>query len=344
MGKNRTMGSSDQIRQKILNFVKTKARNEVIRNLPKWLSEDKVFGDVTSHLLGLDSADRSGKIIFFSKTKEKFLLAGADFLQEIFNQSARLFRQNLRLHFNQYKKDGDVVKYKEKIFEVVSNNIGFLLSLERLCLNLIIRLSAIATETRRLVDIVSGFGVHILATRKTTPGLRFLEKYAVCVGGGLPYRLDLSSGVMIKDNHIGAVGGMKNLLSFFQKLENEKLKKILRKGITIEVQSKEDLSYALKIAKNFKDKGIDFSNNLLHHSCFIIMLDNFDYETSKSLLNQIRDFSSSEGIKIFVELSGGIRPHNVKLFAKIRPDAISTSYITFSPSFFPDISADIFLD
>lgn len=74
------------------------------------------------------------------------------------------------------------------------------------------------------------------------------------------------------------------------------------------------------------------------------MLDNFDHRDAKLLLKKIRDFSSSEGIKVFIELSGGIRPHNVGLFARIRPDAISTSYITFSPSFFPDISADIFLD
>ncbi len=338
------MEGFDELKQKILTSVKTKAKYEVIKNLTRWLSEDKVFGDLTSHLLGLDYLSRSGKIIFFSKTKQDFLLAGADFLQEIFNRSAKPYSQNLKLYFKQYKKDGDMVKYKEKIFEVWSNNIGFLLSLERLCLNLIIRLSAIATETRRLVDAVSRFGVHILATRKTTPGLRFLEKYAVCVGGGLPYRLDLSSGVMIKDNHIKAFGGMKNLLSFFEKLEDEKLRRFLRKGITIEVQSKKELSYALKIAKIFKDKGINFSDDILYQRCFIIMLDNFDHRDAKLLLKKIRDFSSSEGIKVFIELSGGIRPHNVGLFARIRPDAISTSYITFSPSFFPDISADIFLD
>ncbi len=338
------MEGFDKLKQKIFTFVKTKAKYEVIKNLARWLSEDKVFGDLTSHLLGLDSVSRSGKIIFFSKTKQNFLLAGADFLQEIFNLSAKPYYQDLKLYFKQYKKDGDLVKYKEKIFEVWANNIGFLLSLERLCLNLIIRLSAIATETRRLVDTVSVFGVHILATRKTTPGLRFLEKYAVCVGGGLPYRLDLSSGIMIKDNHIKAFGGMKNLLSFFGNLEKEKIKKFLRKGITIEVQSRKDLSYALKIAKIFKDKKINFSDNILHQPCFIIMLDNFDHREANILLKKIRDFSSSERIKIFVEISGGVRPHNVKFFARIRPDAISTSYITFSPSFFPDISADILLD
>jgi nicotinate-nucleotide pyrophosphorylase (carboxylating) len=305
--------------------LKEKAKSELIRNINKWFEEDRVFDDITSNLLGLNKTKKRGIMVFFSKSKDDFVLAGADFIETIFKMQKK---RNAYIKIKSYKKDGDIVRYGEKICEVYSDNIGLLLSRERICLNLLCRLSAIATATHKLTEKARKYGVRILATRKTTPGLRMLEKYAVSVGGGEPYRTDLSSSFMIKDNHIRALGEMRELVNFFEKLGPKIKRKILKKGITIEVQKEEELDSALKIAQILKKD-------------FTIMLDNFQPKTLRKLIRKIRNFSSSQKINISIELSGGIREHNIENFLKLKPDAISSGYITLSPPYFPDISADI---
>jgi nicotinate-nucleotide pyrophosphorylase (carboxylating) len=318
-------------------IVKEKAKNELIKSINKWFEEDRVFDDITSNLIGLNKTKKRGIMVFFSKSKDDFVLAGADFIETIFKMQKK---RNAYIKIKSYKKDGDIVRYGEKICEVYSDNIGLLLSRERICLNLLCRLSAIATATHKLTEKARKYGVRILATRKTTPGLRMLEKYAVSVGGGEPYRIDLSSSFMIKDNHIRALGGMRELVNFFEKLEPKIKRKILKKGITIEVQKEEELDSALKIAQILK-KEIREKKGKEDVFNFTIMLDNFQPKTLRKLIRKIRNFSSSQKINISIELSGGIREHNIEKFLKLKPDAISSGYITLSPPYFPDISADI---
>jgi len=318
--------------------LKEKAKSELIRNINKWVEEDRVFDDITSNLLGLNKTKKRGKMVFFSKSKDDFVLAGADFIETIFFKMQKKCNAHFKIKY--YKKDGDIVRYGEKICQIYSDNIGLLLSLERICLNLLCRLSAIATETYKLTKKAKKYGVRILATRKTTPGLRMLEKYAVAIGGGEPYRIDLSSSFMIKDNHIRAIGGTRELVNFFEKLEPKIKRKILKKGITIEVQKEEELDSALKIAQILK-KEIREKKEKEDVFNFTIMLDNFQPKTLRKLIRKIRNFSSSQKINISIELSGGIREHNIEKFLKLKPDAISSSYITLSPPYFPDISADI---
>jgi nicotinate-nucleotide pyrophosphorylase (carboxylating) len=161
--------------------------------IAEFLYEDIPDGDKTSQGT-VDDNELSTAII---EAQEDIVFAGEMILKIIY--------ENHEIEF--LAKDGDRIANGGLIAKVKAPS-GYLLSTERVLLNLIQRLSGIATMTAKYVDIASHYGVKILDTRKTTPGLRLFEKFAVTVGGGFNHRFDLSSGVLIKDNHLSAAGGI----------------------------------------------------------------------------------------------------------------------------------------
>jgi nicotinate-nucleotide pyrophosphorylase (carboxylating) len=176
-----------------------------------------------------------------------------------------------------------------------------ILTCERVALNFVQRLSGIATVTRRFVEKVEGTGVRILDTRKTTPGLRALEKYAVTVGGGLNHRPSLSDLILIKDNHIAAAGGIRQAVARVRKA---------RPRVAVEVEIAPGVDPA-----SLRELDVD-----------ILMFDNWKPGPLKAAIRQVRRFPS----KPWVEVSGRIRLANVRGFALAGPDFISVGCLTHS--------------
>jgi nicotinate-nucleotide pyrophosphorylase (carboxylating) len=176
-----------------------------------------------------------------------------------------------------------------------------ILSSERVALNFVQRLSGIATLTHRFVERVEGTGVRILDTRKTTPGLRPLEKYAVGVGGGFNHRPNLSDLVLIKDNHIAAAGGIREAVARVRRAK-------LRALVEVEVAPEIDPA-------DLRDLDID-----------ILMFDNWKPGPLKAAISKARRFPS----KPLIEVSGRIKLANVRKFALARPDFISVGSLTHS--------------
>ena len=196
------------------------------------------------------------------------------------------------------KNDGDKVYPKDKIAYLKGNTRNILLG-ERVALNLLQRMSGIATLTNKFVKEIEHTNAKLLDTRKTTPNLKVLEKYAVKVGGGHNHRFNLSDGVMLKDNHIAAAGGITNAVKLCR--ENSSF---VRK---IEVETE-----TLEMVKDALDAKAD-----------IIMLDNMDLNTAKEAIKMIGD-------KATIEFSGNVRLENIKSIAEIGVDYISVGALTHS--------------
>jgi nicotinate-nucleotide pyrophosphorylase (carboxylating) len=192
---------------------------------------------------------------------------------------------------------------KGQVIAVVRHNARVLLSCERVTLNVLQRLSGIATMTRKYVDAIQGTQARILDTRKTAPGLRVLDKYAVRCGGGHNHRLDLSDGVLIKNNHIALAGGVAAALQRVQ--QNRRVDQ----PIEIEVRNWAELQEALA---NGAER---------------IMLDNMTLDDARAAVEHIRKHSPS----VTVEASGGIRLENVRAYAETGVDYISVGALTHSP-------------
>ena len=192
--------------------------------------------------------------------------------------------------------------HKGQAIAVVRHNARVLLCCERLVLNVLQRLSGIATLTRKFVDAIHGTQTRILDTRKTVPGLRVLDKYAVRCGGGHNHRQDLSDGVLIKNNHIALAGGVAAALQ--KVLQNRRQEQM----VEIEVRNLAELDEALA---NGAEK---------------IMLDNMTVDAVREAVARVR--SSSR--KVPVEVSGGIRLENVRAYAETGADYISVGSLTHS--------------
>ena len=199
-------------------------------------------------------------------------------------------------------KDGSRVK-KGRIVMKVSGNARAILKAERVALNIMMRMSGIATETRRMDDLAKG--VTVLATRKTAPGLRHFDKKAVVVGGGGTHRMRLDDMVLIKDNHIALAGPAEKCVRL--------AKKNIGSSIKVECEAKN-----MKEALAAISAGVD-----------IVMLDNFTPKQAASTIRQIAKMGMRKKVKI--EISGGINAKNIKQFAQAKPDFISLGYITHSP-------------
>jgi nicotinate-nucleotide pyrophosphorylase (carboxylating) len=193
--------------------------------------------------------------------------------------------------------------HKGQSVAVIRHNARVILSCERVILNFLQRMSGIATLTRKFVDAVSGTKARILDTRKTAPGLRVIDKYAVRCGGGQNHRLDLSDGVLIKNNHIALAGGIVQAIE--RALRNRRGSQILE----VEVRTHEELELALT------------------HGAEAILLDNMSPEEVHRAVERCARLEH----RIPLECSGGIRLENVRAYAETGADFISVGLLTHSP-------------
>jgi nicotinate-nucleotide pyrophosphorylase (carboxylating) len=227
--------------------------------------------------------------------EEPFVLAGLPFTERIFNLV------DSRLIFKAVKNEGDSVR-KGTVLARVRGSTRSILTGERTALNLLQRLSGIATGTREFVKLVKGLGVRISDTRKTTPGLRWFEKYAVRVGGGSNHRSGLYDGILIKDNHIAVSGSMRKAVKRVRRGAHHMLK--------IEVEAK-----SIREVKSALSAGVD-----------IIMLDNMSVHVMEKAVELIR----SRNPVITIEASGNIRLETVERVARTGVDLISAGALTHS--------------
>jgi len=252
------------------------------------LEEDAPFGDITTN--SIVPADRrvSGRFI----AKDDGVLCGIDIAQRTFELVGGDFE------IVKYFKDGDTIKKGDVIAEI-SGNARTILTGERTALNLMQRASGIATATAKAVKAVAGTKAHIADTRKTMPGLRLLDKYAVRVGGGVNHRFNLSDGVLIKDNHIAAAGSIKNAVEAARRHCPHTLK------IEVEVENFVQLYEALEAKAD------------------IIMLDNMSNEDMAKAVQII-------GGRAIVEASGNMGEKDLSEVAKTGVDLISIGSLTHS--------------
>jgi nicotinate-nucleotide pyrophosphorylase (carboxylating) len=270
--------------------------------LRRSLAEDFGAGDITTNTIVPAGRRARGKLI----AKAPLVLAGLDPFIEVFRLLEPAVAAETR------RNDGDELRPGESPVEVRALA-RTLLSGERVALNLLQRLSGIATLTRRFVREVAGTGAQILDTRKTTPGLRALEKYAVRIGGGRNHRKDLAEAVLIKENHIRMAGGVAKALEAAQPAQGRVA------WMEIEVTNFDELRDALV------------------HSPDVILLDNMSSEQVRQAVEQVRvaegawrDVSHDSAKKIRLEASGGITLTNVREFAETGVDWISVGALTHS--------------
>ena len=252
------------------------------------LKEDITFGDISSDAVLPKAAMGSVELI----AKQDGVIAGLPVFKRVFE----LIDSSIDIKF--MVADGDLVHSGEKL-AVLRGDLHSLLSGERTALNYLQHMSGIATYTRSMADILEGSGIKLLDTRKTTPCNRIFEKYAVKIGGGNNHRFNLSDGVMLKDNHIAAAGGIKNAVAMAKKEVS-----FVRK-IEVEVEN-------LNMVREAVEAGAD-----------IIMLDNMDYETMKEALKII------DG-KAETECSGNVTAENVAKLAALGVNYISSGALTHS--------------
>ncbi|MCF7887976.1 MAG: carboxylating nicotinate-nucleotide diphosphorylase [Candidatus Omnitrophica bacterium] len=275
--------------------------NKTKQIIKRALSEDKVSQDKTTHLV--IAAKEKGKAVIIAK--EKGILCGIEVVRFIFKE----IDKKIKVRF--FAKDGDRVT-KDKKIATLSGNLQTILKAERVALNFLSLLSGVATTAALFVDKVKKTKVTIKDTRKTTPGLRELEKYAVLTGGGKNHRYNLAEGIIVKDNHLkaAAIVNKKNRVNHMR-LEAT-LKNLRRKTkfpIEVEVETFQEFC---EVAKYYPD---------------IIMLDNF----SKSNLVKAVSYRNKHFPKIELEASGGISLKNIKRVASTGVDSISVGSITHSP-------------
>jgi len=224
--------------------------------------------------------------------KEDGVIAGLDVFKRVFE----LLDEKTEVTFN--CADGDEVKKGQKL-GVVRGDIRVLLSAERTALNYLQRMSGIATYTRNIANLLKGTKTKLLDTRKTTPGMRIFEKYAVKVGGGYNHRYNLSDGILLKDKHIGAAGGVKEAMMMAKEYAP-----FVRK-IEVEVENLEMLKEALEAKAD------------------IIMLDNMSVEDMKEAVILCKG-------KAETECSGNVTKENIEKLINIGVDYISSGALTHS--------------
>jgi len=273
------------------------------QDLANMVYEDIGFEDITTQAVIPPGLQVKGRII----AKEPGIIAGMELALGIF------------AHFNitveKMVENGENISEGQVIMEI-SGDARTILTVERTVLNLLMRMSGIATLTSKIVKKVRKVNpdVIVAGTRKTTPGLQLFEKNAIRVGGGDTHRFRLDDGVLIKDNHLALVGGVEEAISRARQYVS------FTKKIEIEVETLEE---ALQAAR----AGAD-----------IIMLDNMSPERIKEVLNALKEEKLHD--KVIIEVSGGINESNIMQFANMEVDVISTGYITHSARSL-DLSLDL---
>lgn len=256
------------------------------------IREDVGDGDHSS--LACIPADAHGKAKLL--VKDEGVIAGVEFAKMVF----RYVDKDMRVET--FIKDGEEVVYGDVVFHVYGRSQS-ILKAERLVLNAMQRMSAIATKTRFFVDLLEGTNTKILDTRKTTPGIRALEKWAVKIGGGENHRFALYDMIMLKDNHIDFAGGITKAI--------EKTQNYLKSN-----------HRDLKIIVEARDLN-EVKEILQTDGVYRILLDNFDYEMTKEAVKMI-------GSKCLTESSGGINEKTIRNYAECGVNYISSGALTHS--------------
>ncbi|MCK9413793.1 MAG: carboxylating nicotinate-nucleotide diphosphorylase [Prolixibacteraceae bacterium] len=262
------------------------------------LNEDIGTGDITTNSLIPESMERSATMV----AKANGIIAGMEVAEAVFKYLSP------QIIWKPFVRDGDAV-VKGTLLVEMTGSFRALLTGERLALNFLQRMSGIATMTHLFVEQVAGFGIKILDTRKTVPGLRLLDKYAVKAGGGENHRIGLYDMVLIKDNHIKVAGGIKNAV--------EQIRKVIPAGMKIEVETNTlaEVQQALEMKAD------------------IIMLDNMSNEMMRTCAETINHRSK-------VEASGNMSLERVREVAATGVDYISIGALTHSVTAL-DISMNI---
>ncbi|MGY3793156.1 carboxylating nicotinate-nucleotide diphosphorylase [uncultured Aquimarina sp.] len=272
----------------------TKAQfdNEIELIIANAIREDVGDGDHSSLACIPDTATGKAKLL----VKDEGILAGVDFAKKVFNYV------DPNMEIEVMIEDGSKVKYGDIAF-YVSGSSQSILKAERLVLNAMQRMSAIATKTNHFVQLLEGTGTKILDTRKTTPGIRALEKWAVKIGGGENHRFALYDMIMLKDNHIDFAGGITKAI--------EKTKKYL-------ADTKRDLKIIVE-ARNLEE----IQEILKTPGVYRILIDNFNYEDTRTAVKLIGDTCLTES-------SGGINENTVRKYAECGVNYISSGALTHS--------------
>ncbi|MBG9787284.1 carboxylating nicotinate-nucleotide diphosphorylase [Brevibacillus laterosporus] len=273
-------------------------KRDLQRKIEEWLFEDVCHGDITT--MTTIPADEKGTGILYAK--EPGMIAGLDIAEQVFHTVDH------ELDFQRLVPEGSQVQKGDVIAEV-TGSVQAILTGERLALNLLQRLSGIATRTQLFVREISHTQARVVDTRKTTPGLRLLEKYAVRVGGGHNHRFALYDAVMIKDNHSKGAGGIKEAV--------RKAREAIPHTMKIEVEAE-----SLKQVHEALEAGAD-----------IIMLDNMSCDMMREAVQIIQG-------KAIIEASGGVTLETVRAIAETGVDVISVGGLTHSVTAL-DISLDL---
>lgn len=268
--------------------------DEIIK---KALEEDIEYGDITTEIV-----DRNVEGRAYFLAKEDFVLCGVNVAKRVF----KLYDEGLSIYFD--CNDGERVKKGQRL-GTVSGKLRSILICERTALNFLQRMSGIATLTAKVVDRVSKNRIVVLDTRKTTPLLRIIEKYAVRIGGGQNHRLSLSDGILIKDNHIKACGSISKAIKLAKKIKRPLI------GIGVEVKTLEEVEEALK-------NGADH-----------LLLDNMSPDMIKNVIQIVENRAT-------IEVSGNINLDNVQQYALEGVNFISIGSLTHSAKAV-DISLEI---
>lgn len=256
------------------------------------IREDVGDGDHSSLACIPSTATGKAKLL----VKDHGVLAGVDFAKQVFQYVDNALKMKVEID------DGNQVKYGDIAFYVEGSSQS-ILKAERLVLNAMQRMSAIATKTAFFVDLLKGTKTQILDTRKTTPGIRALEKWAVKIGGGENHRFALYDMIMLKDNHIDFAGGITRAIQKTQEYLGE-----LGKDLKIIVEAR-NLN---EVEEILKSEGV-----------YRILLDNFDYKDTKKAVSMIKD-------QCLTESSGGINEKTIREYADCGVDYISSGALTHS--------------
>lgn len=267
-------------------------RNRIL----SYLEEDLGSGDITSEVV-IPSDFHAEAEVWCKGTSDSVVICGVE--------EACIALEICGCHTSKLVEDGAIVTGNQQVI-TVKGNAREILKAERTALNLLMRMSGVATESRKYDVLLRKLGVNTLitATRKTSPGMRVFDKKAIATGGGHPHRMGLYDKVLIKDNHIAIVGNASDCVSMARKQVGK------NQEIECEVRSEDEL-ISVVLA------GAD-----------IVMLDNFSAENAKAAMSNLRDMGLRN--RVLVEISGGINESNFQDFAQLNPDFISVGSITHS--------------
>ncbi len=259
----------------------------VRQQIDRFIAEDALEGDRTTEAVVSEELKSTAQL----EAGEELVFAGELVIPNCFDDRCRV---NLNVTDGQQVKTGQVIG-------TITGSVRQILTRERVMLNLVQRMSGIATIAQAFVEKASPYGVKILDTRKTTPGLRHFEKYAVAAGGGTNHRMDLYSGILVKDNHLQAVGGVRVAVQHLRE-------KLPHMPIEVEAETREQVEAGL-------ESGVD-----------ALLLDNMLPDEVSECVALIR--AHPNGRDIFIEASGGIRLGDVEAYAQTGVDGISVGALT----------------